>query len=683
LASSPNPSNAGQTVTFTVSVAVAGCQGTPPAPVTGNISFFDGAAQIGQSGIFSGIATLQSSTLAAGSHVLNARYSGDVNYSAITSSGVTQVVNGGQSTAPAPATTPTATATATTTALATSANPIDTTQSLTLTASVTPSGATGQVQFRDGATMIGTSALSGGAASFTASNLAAGTHTLTAVYVGDTNFNTSTSNTVNETVTAPSLSPGSSSTTLSVSPNPAVIGQVVTLSATVAPSNALGSVQFLDGATSLGQGDLVGGNVTFHVSSFTAGSHTLTARYLGDAATPPHPSSTSSPVTLTVTSGNGKQDTTITLTGSVEQLAFGASLSLKAFVTPAGATGDVQFTDSGSPLSIVALTNGVATLVISSLSIGSHSLAATYMGDANFNPSTSNPDDGLPATPSNAETAQAVVRAEGSSGPANTAGLKVTVLPVPSLSISAPTPSSTADQPVPRVTLSPAYALPLTARFTLSFTPDRANLPESYTNPDVKFMGGVTSETISIPANSSEPVLLPAIQLGMTAGTITVTLADLTTSAGLSVLPANPPAAAIPVGKFVPSIVPGSVRIVKNASSGLAVLLDASSTTCDLSSANLTVRTTLGGRLDRDQATVSLTAPAASWFPGAAANCGVADGGAFSLTIPFPYPVDTTAIGTVSVTLTNSAGTSTAVSGGSITRPATGTLATREKRALP
>jgi hypothetical protein len=656
LASTPNPSNPGQAVAFTVRVvAAATCQGAPTAAITGTVSFFDGTAQIGQSNVLSGIATLQISTLAAGSHALNARYSGDMNYTANTSSSVTQVVSGNPGTTTTPA--------STTTTLATSANPISTTQSLTLTAGVTPSGATGQVQFRDGATTIGTVTLTGGAASFTASNLAAGTHSLTAVYVGGTNFNQSTSNTVNETVTAPSSSPsplsGSSSTALSVSPNPASTGQTVTLSATVTPSNALGGVLFLDGATPIGQGNLVNGTATLQVSTFTAGSHTLTGLYLGDAATPPHPQSTSSPVTLMVTVNNGKQNTTTTLTGSTDLITSSQSLTLKAFVTPAGATGDVQFTDSGSPLSIVSLANGVATLIISTLSIGSHSLAATYMGDANFNPSTSSPAGGSPAIGS--QTALAVFQVEGGAGPANAAGLKVTVLPVPSVSISVLTPSSTADQPVPRVTLSPAYTLPLTAKFTLSFTPSRPNLPEGYTNPDVKFIGGsVTSEPISIPADSSEPVWLPAVQLGTVAGTITVKLAALTTSTGLSVLPDTPPAATITVGKFVPSIVPGSVRIVKNTASGLSVLLDASATACDLSSANLTFQAASGARSDT---TVSLTVPAASWLPGTAADCGVADGGAFSLAIPFLYSVDTTAIGSISVSLTNSAGTSPAVSG--------------------
>lgn len=49
------------------------------------------------------------------------------------------------------------------------------------------------------------------------------------------------------------------------------------------------------------------------------------------------------------------------------------------------ATGSVVFSDSGTTLGTVNLNGGIATLSISALTIGSHSLAATYSGDGNFN----------------------------------------------------------------------------------------------------------------------------------------------------------------------------------------------------------------------------------------------------------------------------------------------------------
>jgi hypothetical protein len=213
--------------------------------------------------------------------------------------------------------------------------------------------------------------------------------------------------------------------------------------------------------------------------------------------------------------------------------------------------------------------------------------------------------------------------------------------------------------------LSPAYPLALTATFNLSFTPNAANLPANYTNPDVKFIGGSTTVgPIAIPANSTAPILLPAIQLGTVAGTITVTLATLTTGTGQSVLPANPVIATITIRATAPTIVPGSVKIINITSTGFSVFLDGVSTTRDLTSASLTFTAASGDQLNGTQFTVSLTAASTAWFSDTGANRGVSNGGAFSLTLPFAYSGDTTAIGTVSVTVTNSVGTSAAMSGG-------------------
>jgi sugar lactone lactonase YvrE len=68
-------------------------------------------------------------------------------------------------------------------------------QAITFTATVKPTGMgtpTGNVSFYDGATLIGSSALTAGSATI-APVLIAGTHTITAVYAGDTNFTGSTS----------------------------------------------------------------------------------------------------------------------------------------------------------------------------------------------------------------------------------------------------------------------------------------------------------------------------------------------------------------------------------------------------------------------------------------------------------------------------------------------------------
>jgi Bacterial Ig-like domain (group 3)/Abnormal spindle-like microcephaly-assoc'd, ASPM-SPD-2-Hydin/Bacterial Ig-like domain (group 2) len=92
----------------------------------------------------------------------------------------------------------------TTTTLTSSANPSILAASVTFTATVTPSGGsgtpTGTVTFSDGSTTLATQSLSNGQATFTSSSLTIGSHSITATYSGDSNFNGSTSATLTQSV---------------------------------------------------------------------------------------------------------------------------------------------------------------------------------------------------------------------------------------------------------------------------------------------------------------------------------------------------------------------------------------------------------------------------------------------------------------------------------------------------
>lgn len=94
-----------------------------------------------------------------------------------------------------------------TTQLAVSAGPYLLGQAVTLTATVTATGAgapTGGVTFLDGANTLATAILNAsGQATLTTSTLAAGTHTLTAMYAGDANYGPSTSASVTILVARP------------------------------------------------------------------------------------------------------------------------------------------------------------------------------------------------------------------------------------------------------------------------------------------------------------------------------------------------------------------------------------------------------------------------------------------------------------------------------------------------
>src|SRR5207249_26237 len=104
-------------------------------------------------------------------------------------------------------------------------------QSVTLTGTITGSDNGGTVTFMDGSTALnpgGAPLDSQGIATFSTSALSAGTHSITAVYSGDTNYTTSTSPAITRTVNK-----ASSSTAASSNQNPSTFGQSVTFTATV------------------------------------------------------------------------------------------------------------------------------------------------------------------------------------------------------------------------------------------------------------------------------------------------------------------------------------------------------------------------------------------------------------------------------------------------------------------
>lgn len=104
--------------------------------------------------------------------------------------------------------------------LTSSANPSTVNVPLTFTASVAPLAATGTVTFKDGTTTLGTSTInsSSGVATFSTSTLASGSHSITAVYNGNSSYPSKTSSVLTEsvlTVSSITVSPGSLSLPLS------------------------------------------------------------------------------------------------------------------------------------------------------------------------------------------------------------------------------------------------------------------------------------------------------------------------------------------------------------------------------------------------------------------------------------------------------------------------------------
>ena len=372
LTSSTNPSDFGQSVTFTANVTSS--SGNP----TGSVTFFDGSTNLGSATLTSGTATLSIASLAVGSNSITAEYSGDSSIITSTSSAVTQTVNQAS----------------TTTALTSSTNPAVFGQSVTFTATVSAVSpgagtATGTVSFLDGTILLGSGTLSNGSATLSTSSLLVGSSfSITAVYnAEDTNFLTSTSSAVTQTVNQ-----ASTTTALTSSTNPAVFGQSVTFTATVAAvspaaGTATGTVSFFDGAPLLGTGTLTLGTATLSISSLAVGSNSITAVYNADTN---FLTSTSSAVNQVV----NQASTTTALTSSTNPSVFGQSVTFTATVAAVSpgagtATGTVSFFDGATLLGAGTLTLGTATLSISSLAVGSNSITAVYSGDLSFVTSTS------------------------------------------------------------------------------------------------------------------------------------------------------------------------------------------------------------------------------------------------------------------------------------------------------
>ncbi len=359
----------GQSLTFTASVTSS----TPGVGVpTGNVTFVDGSTILGTVALdATGEVTFITSTIAAGSHTIQASYSGDAAFAA-SSSSMTQTVN--------PA--------STSTAAISSASPSLVGQSVTFTATVIDAMSampTGNVTFFDGTTTIGTGTLdSTGHAKLNTSALAVGIHTIKVLFGGSASFSASSAQFTQ-------MVAKSTTTTLTSSAHPSVFGQAVTFTATVKAGTSpvtTGYVTFLDGgSTLLGYGSLNSkGIATLKTSTLVVGIHPITASYSGSTSFATSACQISQTVNLAAT--------TTAIASSASTSVFGQWVTFTATLTTKSPgtgipTGIVTFLDGGSALGTGVLNaTGKATFSTSALAVGSHVITAYYGGSANQNVSS-------------------------------------------------------------------------------------------------------------------------------------------------------------------------------------------------------------------------------------------------------------------------------------------------------
>jgi large repetitive protein len=178
----------------------------------------------------------------------------------------------------------------------------------------------------------------------TITGLSAGQHTLTAHFSGDSVTAKYTPMDFGSLVV--NVSAIATTTTLVVTPNPAVYGQTITLTATVTASSSAptGSVNFYDGQNLLGTQPLSNATATYTTGALSIATHSITASYGGDTnflaatsqptslivAPTPSFSITANPSTVNVAIG-GSGSTVLTLTG---ENGFNNSVALSCGTLP-------------------------------------------------------------------------------------------------------------------------------------------------------------------------------------------------------------------------------------------------------------------------------------------------------------------------------------------------------------
>ena len=154
----------------------------------------------------------------------------------------------------------------------------------------------------------------------------------------------------------------------------------MTFTAAVSSDNGTptGTVTFTIGGASEPPIALSGGAAELTTATLSVGDHTVSATYDGDAS---FNSSAAAPIVQTV-----KRRSTTNIVSSVSSTKLGQPVTFTATVSGTGGppTGTVVFRNGGVNLASRPLSAGAATFKTSALAVGTHTITATYQGDAGF-----------------------------------------------------------------------------------------------------------------------------------------------------------------------------------------------------------------------------------------------------------------------------------------------------------
>ena len=211
---------------------------------------------------------------------------------------------------------------------------------------------------------------------------AVGTYTVVASFAGSTDYAAAQSAPLTFTISkaTPAVTASDAGGTYDGSPFPAT--------ALVNGATSLEGVSptftYYAGSTATGNGSTT--------APTAVGTYTVVASFAGSTD---YAAAQSAPATFTITAAS-KATPTVTLTISANPSVFGQSVTFQATVAASSSgapTGTVTFSDGSTALGTGTLstTNGVttATFSTSGLAVGSHTITASYNGNASFSASTS------------------------------------------------------------------------------------------------------------------------------------------------------------------------------------------------------------------------------------------------------------------------------------------------------
>lgn len=238
--------------------------------------------------------------------------------------------------------------------------------------------------------------------------LPVGTHTIVAFINASDDPNAAFQTTWTVTVTG--AGPLSTTTAVTASTQNATYGSPIILTATVTPSGPStpsGLVNFYEGTTMIGGGALYGGIAKTRVSNLAAGSHTVTAQYLGDAVSAPSASSLAGTITIQA----GPPQMTLAVQRRSPQpgqtVNVAASLTTSPSNRPQGAISCASGAATTSSVSVGA--SGAANLQFSSLPQGLQTITCTFT--SSVSPDTSQGSVSVNVLPSGFSSASSLLTA--------------------------------------------------------------------------------------------------------------------------------------------------------------------------------------------------------------------------------------------------------------------------------